>query len=67
VTLEVRDPGGNINTFTLAGGGVTRQSLGVFYRDEFLDEAGQWWYRFFGSGIIVAADENYLLVDRRVT
>ena len=66
VELEVRYPGGNTSTFTLAGGGVTKQSLGLFYRDVFLNDAGQWWYRFFGSGVVLAADEAYFLVDRPV-
>ncbi|MCK4814626.1 hypothetical protein KA005_02555 [bacterium] len=66
VELEVRDPSGNIDSFTLAGAGVTRRMLGTFYRDVFLNESGQWWYRYFGSGTVLAADEKYLIVDRPV-
>jgi hypothetical protein len=66
VDLRVRDPSGNISSFSLAGGTVTKQSDGNFYRDIFLDEAGQWWYEFFGSGTVLAADEGYLIVERSV-
>lgn len=66
VELEVQDPLGNTNNFTLAGAGVTRRMLGTFYRDVFLDGPGQWWYRYFGSGTVLAAEEKYLIVDRPV-
>jgi hypothetical protein len=62
----VRDPDGNIDPFSLAGGGVTKQSDGNFYRDIFLDQSGQWWYEFFGSGTVLASGENYLEVRRSV-
>jgi len=66
VNLKVRDPSGNVDSFSLAGGTVTKETTGNFYRDVFLDEAGQWWYEFFGSGTVLAADEGYLLVERSV-
>ena len=66
VELEVQDPLGNTNNFTLAAGEVTKRMLGTFYRDVFLNESGQWWYRYFGSGTVLAAGEKYLIVDRPV-
>jgi hypothetical protein len=42
VDLRVRDPSGNVDSFSLGGGTVTKQSTGNFYRDVFLDEAVFW-------------------------
>jgi hypothetical protein len=67
IDLDVRDPSGNIGSFTFAGGGVSKQAAGLFFRDVFINEHGQWWYRFFGSGTVIAADETYFLIERPVT
>jgi len=66
VVLQVRDPSGNIDSYSLAGGGVSKQDTGNFYRDVFLDQSGQWWYEFFGSGTVLASGEAYLEVIRSV-
>jgi len=66
VNLQIRDPSGNIDLYSYAGGTVTKQSTGNFYYDLFLDEEGQWWWEFFGSGTVLAAGERYLIVEKSV-
>jgi hypothetical protein len=43
---------------------VTRSATGIYYADVTLDSAGDWRYRWTGTGAIVAADEGILAVDR---
>ena len=66
VTLWVRDPGGNIDTYNYTSGTVSKETTGKFFKDIFVDEPGQWWYECFGTGIALAADENYFMVERSV-
>jgi len=51
VNLQIRDPSGNIDLYSYAGGTVTK---------------GQWWWEFFGSGTVLAAGERYLIVEKSV-
>jgi hypothetical protein len=62
VELYIRKPNGTVETHTLAGGGVSQETTGKFFRDIFVDSSGQWWYEFFGSGIVNADNENYFEV-----
>jgi len=67
VELDIQDPSGNDSFFDYAGGNVTKETTGKFFRDIFVDEPGQWWYRYFGSGTVIAADEAYFIVERKIT
>jgi len=62
VTLKVKDPSGNIASYTWALGTVTRSAAGIFYKDISLDEAGEWFYRFEGTGAVESASEANLFV-----
>lgn len=62
VTLRIKDPTGNIDVYTLALATVTRDSAGVFHKDLTIDESGEWFYRWEGTGTCVAADEVQFLV-----
>ena len=52
VTLKVMDPSGNVDEFTYSGGGIIKESTGVYYRDVDADEEGDWhcWWLSTGSG-----------------
>lgn len=52
VTVKVLDPSSNETSAT-----PTNPSTGVYYYDVSLDEAGDWYYRFEGTGAAVAAEE----------
>jgi hypothetical protein len=43
---------------------VTRSATGIYYTDVTPDSAGDWHYRFVGTGAIVAVDEGYFNVSR---
>lgn len=64
VTLKVKDPSKNTDTYTLATGGVTKSATGVYYRDVVLDEGGEWFYRWEGTGTCMAAGEGHFLCSR---
>ncbi len=49
VLAEHTDPSGN-NTALTVGGGITKDSTGIYYYDIDVDEAGTWIYRFYGQG-----------------
>lgn len=68
VTLKVKDPSGSIDTYTYAGSSVTRSAAGVYYKDISLDEAGDWYYRWIGTGTVETAEEERFAVRKsRIT
>ena len=66
ITLKVRDPSGNIATYTYALAEVTKSATGVYYKDITTDESGQWFYNWIGTGTVAAADEDYFEVTSTV-
>jgi hypothetical protein len=60
VTLKVKDPSGNVTTYTYALAEVTKDSTGNYHKDITIDEPGVWYYRWIGTGTVVAADEARL-------
>ena len=58
VILTVKAPTGVTSTPT-----VSRDSTGIYHADVTLNSAGQWHYRWTGSGVIVAAGETFLIVN----
>ncbi len=63
VTFWVREPNGNVDTFNFTSGTVSQETTGKFFLDIFVNAPGQWWYEIFGTGTVLAADENYFLVE----
>lgn len=57
IQLQTEDPSGNEDSYTFAGGTVTKDGTGIYYRDVTLDEAGTWTYRWKGTGAVIAAWE----------
>jgi hypothetical protein len=66
IELYLRKPDGSVETYTFAGGGVSQETTGKFFRDVFVDSPGQWWYEFFGSGTVNADRETYFEARRSV-
>ncbi len=64
VTCSVRTPNGDVSVYNYTSGTVSKESDGKFFLDIFVDESGQWWYEWFGTGTALAADEGYFLVER---
>lgn len=67
IELDVRDPSGNTLSYSYGGGTVSKETTGKYFRDIFVNDSGQWWYRYFGTGTVIAADEAYFIVERMVT
>lgn len=64
VTLKVKDPDGNVDTYFYAGGTVTRDSLGKFSKQIVTDDAGVWTYRWVGTGACEAVVERQFKIKR---
>lgn len=62
VTCKVRTPSGVVTTYT--GGDLTNPEVGVFTRLIDITESGAWWYRFSGTGAVIAAEETSFDVTR---
>lgn len=62
VSLLIETPAGVQTTYTYAGGTVTKDSTGVFYRDLALTASGQYIARWTGTGAAVAGGEATVTV-----
>lgn len=66
VVFKLKDPSGTITTYTYGGTGsntlVVKDNTGDYHADVTLDESGVWHYRWFGTGVLDAAEEEELLV-----
>ena len=61
-TLKIQDPSGNETTYTYVLGEVIKTATGQYRKDIDIDETGSWYYRWEGTGAVVAASEAHLLV-----
>lgn len=67
VIFKVRNPALTIVTYVYGTGtDVVLSTTGEFYSDISLSTAGEWRYRWEGSGAIQAADEGPIFVDESV-
>jgi hypothetical protein len=57
VTCQVKDPSGTITTPT-----PTLSSAGIYYTDITLSTNGNWYVRFAGTGLVIAAVEGHIKV-----
>jgi uncharacterized protein YfaS (alpha-2-macroglobulin family) len=60
VTLRVRTPSGEIEI--IGDDDITQDSVGNYHHDIDIDESGAWFYRWEGTGALVAAGESILRV-----
>lgn len=59
VTAKIKDPSGNTTTYVYgAGVDVVKDSTGNYHIDVTTDEAGEWFFRFEGTGTCVAVEES---------
>jgi hypothetical protein len=65
VTLEVKDPSGNTDTYTYSAS-ITKNSTGVYSKTISFDEAGMWRYEWQGTGTCIAVASNSLLVKTQL-
>ena len=62
IVLQVKRPPGDVDTYNT--GDLQKESTGTYYRDITLDDTGIWYYNFYGTGTVIAADEDSFLVKR---
>jgi hypothetical protein len=60
--LTVQKPDGTETAYTYALASLSRESVGRFYVDVTLDQAGLWSYKLAGTGAVVAVQEGQLHV-----
>jgi hypothetical protein len=61
VTLKIKDPSKSAMTYT---SGWVKDSTGVYHFDLTLTKPGAWYYRWIGTGTVVAAAEGSLTVQK---
>lgn len=57
VVLTIKTPAGVTSTLS-----TTNDTAGSYHSDTTPDAVGQWWYRWVGTGTVVAAAEGTFLV-----
>jgi hypothetical protein len=62
ISLLIKDPDGQSNTYTYAGGTVTKDGTGEYSKAITLEEEGVYRYRWVGTGTVVAATEGEIIV-----
>lgn len=69
VTLKIKPPQGDIETYTYANGEIIRFDEGIYYKDYLpvldFDVDTEWFYEFSGTGI-VATDYKSFIVEKTV-
>lgn len=71
ITVKVQDAGGTQKTYVGEGEGVVRDSEGVYHKDIEITKpagggGGNWFYRFEGTGALIAAGETSFAVQQTV-
>ena len=62
ITLKIKDAADNTASYTYALTQVSKSSTGSYYKDISLSTAGRWFYRWEGTGTVVAACEKWFTV-----
>lgn len=62
VAVTIYEPDGTETTYTLAGGGVTKESDGVYYTNLTPDQSGVHRYRFTSTGNPALVEESSFFV-----
>lgn len=57
VTATVRDPSGNVSSYIVTSGQIIRDGVGAYHLDVPVDEAGDWFASFVGTGAIASIEE----------
>ena len=52
ILFKVKDPSGNVTSYTYGvDDDLVKLTAGVYYVDVDADEVGEWWYRFYSTGV----------------
>ena len=63
ITFKWRTPAGTTSSYVYGTDAeLVKSATGIYYVDLTLNVEGTWYYRFEGTGALVAADEGHLLV-----
>lgn len=65
VVCKYQDPSGNETSVTYPAS-IVKASTGRYYLDIDIDEAGTWYYRWAGTGAVVAAGETTFIARTTV-
>jgi hypothetical protein len=66
VYLKVMNPDGSIDSYEYYAGhtaDIQHPSTGVYYKEITSDQSGEWHYEWRGTGNVVAADEDYYIIE----
>jgi hypothetical protein len=63
IVCKVKDPSGHTDSYTFALGTITKTGVGLYYKDISIDESGEWFYRWEGTGAMEAAEETHLIAE----
>ncbi len=58
VVLRIKQPDATVSVVNYPGGDIVRDGTGQYHYDLSIAEAGDWYYRFEGSGAVQAASET---------
>jgi hypothetical protein len=62
IVFKYRDPAGTVTTITYPAAGITRTGTGVYFAEVTIALEGPHWFRWNGTGTIVAATERAVQV-----
>lgn len=63
VTLQVKDPSGNVDLYTYSLAEITKSGTGVYTKTISLDEAGWWFYEWQGTGTVAKVHNGKIYVE----
>jgi hypothetical protein len=56
VTLKVKDPSGNVTTYTYANAEITKSATGIYTKSITIDEGGKWTFGYIATGTVATAE-----------
>lgn len=67
IYFQVKDPSGNIATYSYADAELTKVSTGKYTYNLTLDEEGYWYIKTVGLGTVVSASRDILIKAENTT
>ncbi len=65
ISCKVRKPDGTVTTLVYGtDAALVKDSTGNYHADVTIDQFGRWFYRFTGTGSVIAADELWFDVEQ---
>lgn len=66
ISLEVKDPSSNTDTYTYAGATITKDATGKYSKIITFDEAGWWSYEWQTTGTVISVRSGRILVKAQL-